>query len=160
VQIDEAVTLSITLAGTTHIEAKSYSDNVIPNKHYCDNSKHVSTEIPVLDKHSISWWNPRQYMTMQLSLLRSDWKSCIHRSSLAEQSKETKGQGVHYSGRTRLLKADWYLYRSHINTHRDGHNAIIWPSCQHMMSHTDKISAGNSHAAYESVQEKEVVRRR
>jgi hypothetical protein len=34
------------------IEAKSYTDNAVPNKHCCDNSKHVSTEITVLDKHS------------------------------------------------------------------------------------------------------------
>jgi hypothetical protein len=36
------------------IETKSYSDNAVPNKHCCDNSKLVSTEIPVLDKHSVA----------------------------------------------------------------------------------------------------------
>jgi hypothetical protein len=54
VQTDEAVTLRVTLVGTAHIEAKSYSDNAVPNKHCCDNSKHVSTEIQVLDKHSVA----------------------------------------------------------------------------------------------------------
>jgi hypothetical protein len=49
------VTLSTTLVGTTHTEAKSYSDNAVPNKHCCDNSKHVSMEITVLDKHSVAW---------------------------------------------------------------------------------------------------------
>jgi hypothetical protein len=37
---------------------------------------------------------------------------------------------------------------SHINAHRDGHNAILYPSCQHMTSRTAKMSAGNSCAAY------------
>jgi hypothetical protein len=36
------------------IEAKRYSDNAVPNKHCCDNSKLVSTEIPVLDKLSVA----------------------------------------------------------------------------------------------------------
>jgi hypothetical protein len=36
------------------IEAKSYSDNAVPNKHCCDNSKHVSTEITVLDKQLVA----------------------------------------------------------------------------------------------------------
>jgi hypothetical protein len=36
------------------IEAKSYSDNAVPNKHCCDNSKLFSTEKPVLDKHSVA----------------------------------------------------------------------------------------------------------
>jgi hypothetical protein len=36
------------------IEAKSYSHNAVPNKHCCDNSKHVSTEIPALDEHSVA----------------------------------------------------------------------------------------------------------
>jgi hypothetical protein len=44
----------ISIADFITTEAKSYSDNVVPNKHYCDNSKHVSTEIPVLDKHSVA----------------------------------------------------------------------------------------------------------
>jgi hypothetical protein len=43
-------------------EAKSYSDNAVPNKHCCDNSKHVSTEIPVLDKHSVA-------VTLSVSIL-------------------------------------------------------------------------------------------
>jgi hypothetical protein len=37
---------SVTLVGTAHIEAKRYSDIAVPNKHCCDNSKHVFTEIP------------------------------------------------------------------------------------------------------------------
>jgi hypothetical protein len=36
------------------IEAKSYSDNAVPNKHCCDNSKHISTEIIILDRHSVA----------------------------------------------------------------------------------------------------------
>jgi hypothetical protein len=36
------------------IEAKSCGDNAVLNKHCCDNSKHVSTEIPVLDRHSFA----------------------------------------------------------------------------------------------------------
>jgi hypothetical protein len=36
------------------LEGKSYSDNAVPNKHCCDNSKLISTEIPVLDKHSFA----------------------------------------------------------------------------------------------------------
>jgi hypothetical protein len=36
------------------IEAKSCSDNLVPNKHCCDSSKYVSTEIPALDKHSVA----------------------------------------------------------------------------------------------------------
>jgi hypothetical protein len=33
-------------------------------------------------------------MTTQLSLLHNDWKSRLHRTSSAEQSNETEGQGV------------------------------------------------------------------
>jgi hypothetical protein len=58
VQIDEAVSDSVTLVGIAHIEANSYSDIAVPNKHCCGNNKHVSTEIPVLDKHSFTWSNP------------------------------------------------------------------------------------------------------
>jgi hypothetical protein len=47
--------LSVTRVGTAHIEAKSYSDKAVPNKHCCDKSKCVSTEIPVLDKRSVAW---------------------------------------------------------------------------------------------------------
>jgi hypothetical protein len=52
---DEAVTLSVTLVCNAHSEAKSYSDNVAPIKHYRDNSKHVPTDLRVLDKHSVAW---------------------------------------------------------------------------------------------------------
>jgi hypothetical protein len=45
--------------GTAHIEAESYSDNAVPNKHCCDNSKYVSMEIPVLVKYSVAWSNPQ-----------------------------------------------------------------------------------------------------
>jgi hypothetical protein len=42
--------------GTAHIEAKSYSDSAVPNKHCCDNSKHVSTVIPLVGKiHDDTW---------------------------------------------------------------------------------------------------------
>jgi hypothetical protein len=42
-------------SGNAHIDAKSYSDKAVPKKHCCDNSKHVSMEIPVLDKYSVAW---------------------------------------------------------------------------------------------------------
>jgi hypothetical protein len=35
-----------------------------------------------------------------------------------------------------------------ISTHRDGHNTVLQSSCQRMTSRTDKMSAGNSRAAY------------
>jgi hypothetical protein len=64
VQIDEAVgDISLTLMGIAHTETISYRENAVPNKHCCDNSKHVSMEIPVLDKHSVVWLYPRRYMT-------------------------------------------------------------------------------------------------
>jgi hypothetical protein len=56
VQIDEAVgDIRLTLMGIAHTETTSYRENAVPNKHCCDNSKHVSMEIPVLDTHSVAW---------------------------------------------------------------------------------------------------------
>jgi hypothetical protein len=54
VQIDEAVSDSVTLVGIAHIEAEKVTATT-RFKHCCDNSKHVSTEISVLDKHSVAW---------------------------------------------------------------------------------------------------------
>jgi hypothetical protein len=44
------------------IEVKSYNNNAVPYKHCYDNSKLVSTEIPVLDKHSVA-------VTLSISVL-------------------------------------------------------------------------------------------
>jgi hypothetical protein len=49
------LTLCLKLVGTAYIEVKSYSDNAVPNRHCCDNSKHISMDIPVSDKHSVAW---------------------------------------------------------------------------------------------------------
>jgi hypothetical protein len=81
-------------------------------------------------------------MTTKLSLLRNDWKSRLHGSSSAEQSNETEGRGVHYLGRTQLLKADWY--RSHINAHRRTQRNTI----AKLLAYDVTMSAGNSRAAY------------
>jgi hypothetical protein len=54
------------------IEAKCYSDNAVPNKHCCGNSKHVSTQIPVLDKHSVAVSDSVSVMVHRLRLRRYD----------------------------------------------------------------------------------------
>jgi hypothetical protein len=137
------VTLRVTFVGTAHIEAKSYSGKAVPNKHCCDNSKRVSTEILFLDKHSVAWLNLR-YMTMQLSLLRNDWKRVP--IEVVQQNRVTRRRDKVFSTRAEssyLRRTDKGVTSTQIEMdtmqyYRQAAN--IW---RHAL-----ISSGNSRAAY------------
>jgi hypothetical protein len=54
------------------IEAKSYGYNAVPNKHCCDNSRHIPTEIQVLDKHSVVVGYTYRVLVHRLRLMSYD----------------------------------------------------------------------------------------